>query len=98
MAPARYSINSEVSSADLKEPFSDERSGDSENAAPAAVTKHHGVDAGGAGRIAQQELEKASNSLLWRRQFFVVGAVLLSVILVIFLLKFVGIHRDWWPL
>jgi hypothetical protein len=99
LAPARYSINSEVSSTELKEPFSNERSGDSAPAAPAAVANYQGVDdESGKGRITQQDLEKASNSPLWRRRFFVVGAVLLSVILLIFLLKFVGTHRDWWPL
>jgi hypothetical protein len=98
LAPASYPISSEVSSAEPEAPFSDERSGDSAPAAPAAVDNYQVVDDDSGKGITQQELDKPGNSPLWWRRIFLVGVVLLSVTLLIFLLKFVGLHRDWWPL
>ena len=97
-APDSYSISSGVSSAEPEAPFSNERSGDGAPAALAAVANYQGVDDGSGRGITQQELDKLGNSPLWWRGIFVVGVVLLSVTLLVFLLKFLGLHRDWWPL
>jgi len=76
----------------------DEHNGDGAPADLAVPAKSPDVNSGGGESVAMPEGDKSGSPRprWWRA--LVPGSIVLLILALIFLIKIVGLHRDWWSL